>query len=254
MVNAVLIGYGKMGQQTERMIKNEEGIECVGILDPGGKEEAADLEELLAALTAEGVKTDVIIDFSHPDNLDMILRCAEVSLIPLVIATTGYTEKQTAMIKEAANSLPVVLSSNLSIGVSLMQRIVKEISDVLGEGFDIEIIEKHHNQKIDAPSGTAKMLAAAMDGGKRFEWKCGREGYGRRAKEIGIHSVRGGSIAGEHTVIFAGEDEVLEITHKADSRQIFARGAMLAAKYIINQPPGLYDMKDVLFGRQKMPV
>lgn len=145
--------------------------------------------------------------------------------------------------------MPVVYTSNFSLGITIFQQILKQITPVLRDAFDIEMIEKHHNRKLDAPSGTAKMLLAAIEEGKEYKKVYGREGFGKRGEEIGIHSIRAGSIAGEHTVLFAGEDEILEITHRAGSNRIFANGAVLAALFAAGQKPGLYNMSDVLFGR-----
>ncbi len=247
MRNAVLIGYGKMGQQIEKMMEADGEIQCVGVVDPMNAEMAQSLEALVEDLSERGQRVDVVIDFSHPDNLEMILRSVRNHPLPLVLATTGLTAEQIAAVEELSKRTPVLFSSNLSIGIAVMRRAVKEISRGLGDGFDIEIIEKHHNQKIDAPSGTARMLVDALDPQQRLARVYGREGYSKRGAEMGIHAVRGGSIAGEHTVIFAGENEVLEVMHRADSRQVFAAGAIRAAKYIAEKEAGLYDMDDVLF-------
>ena len=248
MVNAVLIGYGKMGKQLEQMINADGGIRCVGIVDPIAEGMEGNLAELIKKLADQGLAVDVAIDFSHPDNLKMIIESMKDYPVPLILATTGFEEEQITDIEDLAQIIPIVFSSNYSLGITVMKKIVKELRDALGDGFDIELIEKHHRHKVDAPSGTAKTLIDVLDPVGEFTRKHGREGFGKREREIGVHAVRGGSIAGEHTVIFAGENEVLEVTHRADSRQVFAVGAIRAAKFIVNREPGIYDMNRVLFG------
>jgi len=162
---------------------------------------------------------------------------------------TGYTDEHIKMINDAAKKTAVFKTANFSLGVNLLVKLVKEAAQTLGEKFDIEIIERHHNKKVDAPSGTALMLAegvnAAYDGGKPY--LNGREGaVGKRGNEIGIHAVRGGTIVGEHEVIFSGEDEIITLSHSARSKRVFAAGAIRAAKWVCGKPAGLYDMTDVL--------
>ena len=241
MLRVALVGYGKMGRQVEQKIRETPGIELVGIVDPKAPEQANTLNELEGSF-------DVIIDFSHPDNLDMIGHYAEDHPAALVVATTGYSESQIDFIKRLAGKVPIVFTANFSLGITVMARVLEQMGSALSDSFDIELIEKHHNQKLDSPSGTAKMLVNAVDPGKTFFRTFGREGNGKRQKEIGIHAIRGGNIVGEHTVLFAGEDEILEITHKATSKQVFANGAVRAAQFVAGQTPGLYDMNDVLFG------
>jgi 4-hydroxy-tetrahydrodipicolinate reductase len=192
-------------------------------------------------------KPDVIIDFSHPANLDMISEYAERNPVALVLGTTGYSPQQIELIEELAKKNPVVSTANFSLGITILQQVLQQITPVLRERFDIELIEKHHRRKLDAPSGTAKLLLNSLEKGKAYEKRYGREGMRKRGEEIGIHSIRGGTIAGEHTVIFAGDDEILEMTHRADSNRIFAVGAVLAAQFAAGQEPGLYSMNDVLF-------
>lgn len=248
MVNAVLIGYGKMGKQLEQMINADDGIRCVGIVDPLTEGMEGNLAGMIKKLADQGLTVDVAIDFSHPDNLKMISESMKDYPVPLILATTGFEEEQIKDIENLAQITPIVFSSNYSLGITVMKKIVKELRDALGDGFDIELIEKHHRHKIDAPSGTAKTLLDVLDPTGEFARKHGREGFSKRGKEIGVHAVRGGTIAGEHTVIFAGENEVLEVTHRADSRQVFAVGAIRAARFIVDKGPGIYDMNRVLFG------
>lgn len=197
-------------------------------------------------------KADVIIDFSHPSVLKGLLEYAVKNRIPAVIATTGLDEDQKALISEAAKMIPVFFSANMSVGVSLLRELAQKAAKVLGSSFDIEIVEMHHNKKIDAPSGTALMLADAIS--ESLAEKPSYE-YNRQAKreprsknEIGIHSVRGGTITGEHEIIFAGHDEIISISHSAGSKEIFAAGAVNAAVFIKDKPAGLYSMKELVEG------
>ena len=164
-----------------------------------------------------------------------------------MIATTGCGDAETERIKLAAEKVPVVFSANYSLGITVMARIAEEMTDILRENFDIEIVEKHHRNKLDAPSGTALLLARAVNNKGNYEFTYGRYGSARRNKQdIGIHAVRGGGIVGEHSIIFAGDEEVIEIKHHAASKRIFAVGALKAAEFVIGKEKGLYDMKDVL--------
>jgi 4-hydroxy-tetrahydrodipicolinate reductase len=177
---------------------------------------------------------DVIIDFSHPDAIDEVCRAASQHGKSLVIGTTGHSQEQRRMIQEAAQSLPIVFASNFSVGVNVLFWLTRKAAELLERDFDPEIIEMHHKMKKDAPSGTAKTLAEIL----KTEQK--------NQNEIPIQSIREGEVVGEHTVIFSGPGERLELTHRAASREIFARGALRAAKWIVGRPPGLYSMQDVL--------
>lgn len=195
------------------------------------------------------VEADVIIDFSHPDMLDSLLKFGLDKKIPLVICTTGFSEDQTHQIHMAAKQIPIFFSGNMSLGINLLIELSKKTAKVLGDNFDIEIIEKHHNQKIDAPSGTALMIANAISSEKQnldyvFDRHQKREK--RKKNEIGIHSIRGGTIVGEHEVIFAGQNEMISLSHSAQSKEIFALGAIRAAKFVSFSDPGLYFMKDII--------
>ena len=195
-------------------------------------------------------KPDVIIDFSHPSTLNGLLGYCMTNGVPLVIATTGYSEEQIMQIRKAAESIPVFFTFNMSLGINLLAELAKKAAAVLEGQFDIEIIEKHHNQKLDAPSGTALALADACNDAldEKYEYCYGRAD--RREKrpvnEIGISAVRGGNIVGEHEVIFAGMDEVITIKHTAYSKGVFGKGAVEAAKFLSGKPAGLYDMKEVI--------
>jgi 4-hydroxy-tetrahydrodipicolinate reductase len=205
----------------------------------------------LPAEPARSLGIDVIIDFSHHTALEALLTLATAERLPLVVATTGHTGAELALMKTASASVPIFYSRNMSLGVNLTIELCRRAAAAL-EGFDIEIIEKHHNKKLDAPSGTALMIADAVSEtlSQRYnaEYVYNRQPvhHARAANEIGIHSVRGGTIVGEHEVIFAGHDEVVTISHSAASREVFARGALRAAAFILGKPAGLYNMNDII--------
>lgn len=195
-------------------------------------------------------EADVIIDFSHPSLLDSLLAFAVERSIPAVIATTGLSEEQIQKVHNTAKQIPVFFTANMSIGVNLMIELAKKAAAVLSGQFDIEIVERHHNQKIDAPSGTALMIANAINDSleNQYNYVYDRHSVRRKRdkKEIGIHSVRGGTIVGDHEVIFAGTDEIITITHNAMSKKVFAQGAINAALYVCRQPNGLYNMQNMV--------
>ena len=198
-----------------------------------------------AACTAEG---DVVIDFSHPSALDGLLELCTARKLPVVLATTGYAEEQLARINEAAELIPVFRSANMSLGINVLLDLVRRAASLLGDGFDVEITERHHSRKLDAPSGTALMLADAAAQALPYEAEYVYDRYSvrkpRDRREIGISSLRGGTIVGDHSVVFAGRDEVIEFTHRAASREVFAAGAVKAAKFLAAvDAPGLYDMQ-----------
>lgn len=195
------------------------------------------------------VDADVIIDFSNPVVLDSLLSYALKHKLPAVICTTGYNEEQKNKIKEASKEIPIFYSGNMSLGINLIIELAKKAAAVFGDDFDIEIVEQHHNQKLDAPSGTALMIADAISTVKTdAEYVYDRHAYRRKRdkKEIGIHSIRGGNIVGEHEVIFAGNDEILTISHSARSKTVFAVGSLNAAVFLKGKAPGMYDMSDLL--------
>ena len=194
-------------------------------------------------------KADVIIDFSRPDALADNLSFAKQNGLSIVIATTGFNDEEKKMIKEASKDIPVFFSANMSLGVNLQMQLSKKAAAFLGESYDIEIVEKHHNQKEDAPSGTALAIADCINEtfSEPKEYEFGRHTTTqKRGREIGLHAVRGGTISGEHCVLFIGTDEIIEINHIAQSKQIFAYGAIRAAKFIAGKPAGLYDMNDII--------
>ena len=214
---------------------------CVGMYDPLGNGNYKDLKEIVT-------KIDGIIDFSHFSLTEEILKYAIEINSPLVIATTGHTDEQKLKIEEASKKIAILKATNTSLGVNIMNQIVSYATKLLAD-FDIELIEKHHNRKIDAPSGTAATLLEVINESlsEKKNFVYGREGNKKREKnEIGVHAIRAGNIVGEHTVIFSSGDEIIEIKHEALSRKIFADGAVKAILSLINKPSGLYLMKDIL--------
>lgn len=196
-------------------------------------------------------KADVVIDFSNASLTEHLLDYCIKTTTPVVICTTGQSSEQLAQIGAAATKIPVFRSGNMSVGINLMMDLLKKCAAVLADGYDVEIIEKHHNQKLDAPSGTALMLADAVSSALPYETSYVYDRHERREKrpahEIGIHAVRGGTIVGEHSVLFCGRDEIIEIKHSALSREVFAVGAVDAAAFLAGQSaPGLYDMSQVI--------
>ncbi len=203
----------------------------------------------IAADCSEAPEADVLIDFSSPDGIADRLRFAADRGLPVLLGTTGFSEEALACIREFSARIPIFHSGNYSIGINLLERLVREAARIL-EGFDAEIIERHHNQKKDAPSGTALMLASSIEQASAQEKERVYSRHGmvgpRDPREIGIHSVRGGNLIGEHEVMFAGEDEVVTLAHSARSRRVFATGALRAAHWLIGRAPGLYKMDDFL--------
>ena len=238
MMNVAILGAGAMGKVLAQTVSEQTDAAVCGIIEPRNGE----------TLQSLGDTPDIVIDFSNPANLDMLIEYCTANSCPAVIATTGFTHEQQAQIAGLARRVPVVFAANFSLGITVMKRVLAEIAPILEGSFDMEVIEKHHNKKLDSPSGTAKMLVAALNPDGAYEEVNGREGNRKRGKEIGIHAVRGGSIAGEHNVIFAGEDEILEIKHTAGSKKIFAAGAVTAARFTQSAEAGLYNMENVLFG------
>lgn len=248
MIKVLINGCnGKMGQEVIKVINNNEKFAVLNGLD---KEENPDY--IFPVYTnAEDIKEkpDVIVDFSIPVATMQILEYAKNNKIPIVIATTGLTEEQKQKIKEYSKAIPIFQSANMSYDINLMKRIVAEVAKNLC-GTDIEIIETHHNRKIDAPSGTALLLADSINEalGNSMEYNFNRfqNREKRKKNEIGFSSIRGGNIVGEHTVCFFGENDCLEITHKAYSRGLFAEGALKGAEYIVNKENGYYTMDEII--------
>jgi 4-hydroxy-tetrahydrodipicolinate reductase len=241
MVKLILTGAkGRMGRALRACAPQHRGIEIVGEIDVGDD---------LAAVIDRG---DVVVDFSsHAATPHIAALCAERRKA-LVIGTTGHNDTETFEIKKARAQIPIVWSSNFSTGVNTLFWLTRKAAEILGPDYDLEIVEMHHRQKRDAPSGTAKTLAEILAAVRNLHLsdvaRHGRHGLTgeRKANEIGIHSLRGGDVVGDHTVIFATTGERLELTHRASSRDTFAHGALRAAEWVVKQPPGLYDMQDVL--------
>ncbi|MBR3357020.1 MAG: 4-hydroxy-tetrahydrodipicolinate reductase [Solobacterium sp.] len=230
-------GKGKMGRLI-RQTAQDRGHQVISMVD------ALNLSVLDMA-----EKADMIIDFSHPANLDWICDYVEENNCSLVYGTTGLTDEQKEKLYKLAENHPVFYSANFSYGVAVLQKLLATAVPLLEKTFDMELIETHHNQKVDAPSGTAKAMLAVMDPDNNYTKVYGREGItGARGKEIGVHSLRGGTEAGEHTVIFFGNNESITITHHADNRQIFVDGAMRAAEFLFGRPAGMYTMNDLMKG------
>lgn len=243
MVSVILSGAnGKMGHVVADLILNNEDCKIVAGVDINGKSEC----DFPVYKSFDDVTGDVIIDFSNPSALDNILSFAIKNKTGVVLATTGYSKEHINKIKEASKLIPIFFTFNMSLGINLLVNLAKKAYSVLGESFDIEIIEKHHNQKIDAPSGTAIMLAEAIneEANNAYDFVFDRHNvrHARNNKELGIHTVRGGTIVGEHEVIFAGKDEIVTLSHSARSKDIFAVGSIKAACFIKDKPPGLYNM------------
>ncbi len=237
---------GSMGQTIYQLSKTSDNIDLVAGID---KHSSLDSDFLFQSLDDFKGQAHVLIDFSRPEALDSILEYGKRTKTPLVIGTTGYSEDQLEKIRLASQSIAIFHSSNMSLGVNLMLDLVYKASKVLNS-YDIEVLEAHHNRKVDAPSGTALMIAdsikSAFDGNKYY--KLGRDEKNRRREkeEIGIHAIRGGTIVGEHRAIFAGIDEILEIKHTALSKNVFAEGALEASYFIRDKETGLYSMEDLI--------
>ncbi len=250
MLNVGLSGCnGTMGRILNELLVEEEGVQVVFGIDIAPERYENNYPVFTNPLQIN-VDCDVIIDFSKPENVDHLLDYCVKKEIAVVIATTGLSEAQEEKILEAAHHIPVFHSSNTSLGVNVLLNLVKTATRLLSDHFDIEVIEKHHNKKVDAPSGTAFMIASSINEelNEAMDYNYGRQGNHtkRNEKEIGIHSVRGGTIPGEHTVIFAGPDEMIEIKHTALSKKIFAEQAIKAAEFITHNDARLYNMNDLM--------
>ena len=250
MIKLIISGCnGRMGQVVTRLAKADGGFEIVAGFDQNAVK-LSDYPVYSHPLEYAG-SADVVVDFSSPAALDALLSWCKAKNVPVILCSTGYSPEQLDTIKAASAEMPVFKSANMSLGINVLTTLIKRAAEIMGETFDIEIVEKHHNQKKDAPSGTAIMLADAVKEGLNYEpeyvYDRSTVRQPRDKKEIGISAVRAGTIPGEHTVIFAGTDEVIEFKHTAYSREIFAAGAVKAAKFMAGiTAPGMYDMSDVL--------
>ena len=240
---------GAMGTTITKIVSEDAEAEIVAgidIVDDGSKD-----YPVFSSIKDCDVEADAVIDFSTPKILDDLLAYCEEKKVPVVLCTTGYDEAQLAKIEEASKKTAVLKSANMSLGINLLMKILKDATKVLSPaGYDIELVEKHHNQKLDAPSGTALALAdsinEAADNQYHYVYDRSQVRQKRDQKEIGISAVRGGTIVGDHEVIFAGQDEVIEFKHTAYSKAVFGKGAVEAAKFLAGKPAGRYDMSDVI--------
>lgn len=240
---------GAMGQTITGIVSGDGEIEIVAGIDPQDCRENP--YPVFPSLEACTVEADVIVDFASAKAVDGLLDYVEKAGTPVVLCTTGLSGEQVKRVEEVSQKAAVLRSANMSLGINLLLKLVKEAAKVLAAAdFDMEILEKHHNQKVDAPSGTALALAdsinTALDEEYHYRYDRSSVREKRDKKEIGIQSVRGGSIVGEHDIIFAGKDEVITFQHTAYSKAIFAKGAVSAAKFLAGKAPGLYDMADVI--------
>lgn len=250
MVNILMHGCnGKMGQVITGLVKEDENACMAAGVDTwdGIRNDYPVYPTLRDCV----VDYDVIIDFSNATAIDSLIDTAVELGKPVVLCTTGLSEEQLARVQKASEKIAIVRSANMSIGINLLMKLLKDaVVKLAPEGFDVEIVEKHHNQKLDAPSGTALALAdsinEAMDNSYEYVYDRSRVRKKRDKKELGISAIRGGNIVGEHDVIFAGTDEVITISHVAHSKAIFGKGAVTAAKFLAGKPAGMYDMSDVL--------
>ena len=250
MTKIILCGCnGKMGQVISEIVRNDSDVQIVAGVDLNT--EAKSGYPVFAQITECDREADVIIDFSNPSVLLEMLQYSIKKQIPVVLCTTGLSEDQLKEVQKASEQVAVLRSANMSLGINILFKLIQEAAKILAPaGFDMEIVERHHNQKLDAPSGTALALAdslnAALDSEYFYKYDRSAERAKRNQKEIGISAVRGGTIVGEHEIIFAGKDEVIELKHTAYSKAIFGNGAVQAAKFLAGKKAGIYDMADVI--------
>ena len=249
MINVMLSGCnGKMGRVLSSLLANDSEANVICGFDINT--DASQGYPVYDNLDMVTEKVDVVIDFSHPNSLSSVISFCKGKNIPVVVATTGLSDEQKTDIVKLSENVPVFFTFNMSLGINLLVNLVKKATSILEDNFDVEIIEKHHNQKIDAPSGTAIMIADAIKDTMKEKPELVYDRHTVRKKreknEIGMHAIRGGTIVGEHSVIFAGKDEVLELKHEAHSKEVFAVGAIKAAKFLIGKGAGMYDMANLI--------
>lgn len=250
MVKVIMHGCnGKMGQTISGLIAADEEIEIVAGVD--ARDEGKNPYPVFQSIADCTVEADAVIDFSVAAAVDGLLNYCAEKQVPCVLCTTGLSDKQLAKVKDVSQKVAVLKSANMSLGINMLLKLLKEAAEILAPaGFDIEIVEKHHNQKVDAPSGTALALADSineqMDNAYEYVYDRSQIREKRKDKEIGISAVRGGTIVGDHDVIFAGADEVVTFSHRAYSKAVFGKGAIQAAKFLKGRPAGMYDMADVI--------
>ena len=251
MTNILLNGYlGRMGRVIQELVKEREDLTIVAGVDYTTLDNEVFSFATYTSYADVAETPDVIIDFSNPAALDNMLAYAVSTKTPIILCTTGYSDEQLAAIEDAAKVIPVFRSANMSIGINLISELAKKAAELLYPDFNIEIVEAHHNQKLDAPSGTALMIAdeiaSVLEDKVDYEYDRSTRREKRPVDEIGIHAVRAGTIVGEHEVLFGGPDEVITIKHHAASRKIFANGALNAAAWLPGKPAGNYSMKDLI--------
>lgn len=249
MINIILSGCnGRMGQVITRLAADDDNIGITAGFDINDK--IANLYPVFRTPSECTEKADVLIDFSHPSAFSDVLAFCLESNTPAVICTTGLSAEQRDTLKKESKNIPIFFSANMSLGINLLTALAKKAAKLLADGYDIEIVERHHNQKVDAPSGTALAIAdgvsGVLDTAPEYVYDRHNVRRKRRKNEIGIHSVRGGTIVGDHEIIFAGTDEVIELRHSAQSKEVFAVGALKAAKFLTGKPNGLYSMDDLV--------
>lgn len=249
MINIILNGCsGKMGRVITELVKEDEECRIVAGFDINENTEYD--YPVYSDIFSCKEKADVIIDFSHPSAVDNLLKYAQNTKTPVVVCTTGLSDEQRNSLKTISKDIPLFFSANMSLGINLLIELSKKAALLLGEDFDIEIIEKHHNQKIDAPSGTALAIADEISDTFSVPRQYVYDRHSKRTKrtknEIGLHAVRGGTIVGEHEVLFAGHNEVISLSHSAQSKEVFAVGAIRAAKFLADKAPGYYSMKELV--------
>lgn len=250
MVRVIMHGCnGKMGQVITKIIKEDAQAEIVAGIDKYMG--IANEYPVFESIEKCDVEADVVIDFSTAAAVDSVLKYCVEKAVPVVLCTTGLSEEQLEQVKAASEKVGILKSANMSLGVNMLLKLLQEATKILAPaGFDIEIVERHHNQKVDAPSGTALAMADSinevLDQEYSYTYDRSQERRKREKKEIGLSAVRGGTIVGEHEIIFAGEDEVVEFKHTAYSKAVFATGAVEAAKFLKGKGPGLYDMQQVI--------
>lgn len=250
MVRIIMHGCnGKMGQVISGLVAADNEAEIVAGVDV--YDQVKNTYPVFKTIEECNVEADAVIDFSNAAGVDRLLDYCVEKKLPVVLCTTGLSEEQLAHVKAASEKTAVLKSANMSLGINMLLKLLKEAAAVLAPaGFDMEIVEKHHNQKVDAPSGTALALADAIneefDNSYEYVYDRSQVRQKRSEKEIGISAVRGGTIVGDHDVIFAGADEVITFSHRAYSKAVFGKGAVQAAKFLAGKPAGMYDMSDVI--------
>lgn len=250
MIKIIMHGCnGKMGQVISRMVAEDSDVEMAAGID--ARDDGHNPYPVFTDIDDCNVEADCLIDFSAAAAVDKMLDYCVARKLPCVLCTTGLTKEQLNKIEEASGKVAILKSANMSLGINMLLKLLKEAAGILAPaGFDIEVVEKHHNQKVDAPSGTALALADSIneefDGSYEYVYDRSTRREKRPKKEIGISAVRGGTIVGDHDVIFAGEDEVITFSHTAYSKSVFAKGAVQAAKFLAGKGPGLYNMSDVI--------